>query len=279
MARIRSVKPGYFTSLDTAGQLSRDCRLHFAGLWTYADDHGRGVDDSRLIKAAVWPLDDDIQGPEVEALQAELEAAGRIVRYVDSTNGRRYFEITNWADHQKPNRPQDSSYPAPNDEHCTITECAVNDHGGRTEDAAPEGRGEERRGGEVAPASPPRERTVRTQNNSKSQDHSDLFAALVEACGYQAPIPGPEGSKIGKCAKHLREIGATPDDVHARAGAYRKRWPDIDLTPTGLVSNWAQVTASKKGVRTLPRADACGQCGQKLEGHDKQLCEILVRAG
>ena len=146
MARIRSVKPGYFTSLDTAGTLSRDCRLHFAGLWTYADDHGRGVDEPRLIKAAVWPLDDDIQRDEIEALQDELRRAGRIIRYVDNATGRRYFQVVNWHDHQKPNRPQDSSHPAHDADSCTVTGDAVNVHGAVSEGSSPEWRGEERRG-------------------------------------------------------------------------------------------------------------------------------------
>jgi hypothetical protein len=273
MARIRSVKPGYFTSLDTAGQLSRDVRLHFVGLWTYADDHGRGVDDPRLIKAALWPLDDDVTTAEVEAWQEELRQAGRLIRY--EADGRRYFEITNWYSHQKPNRPQDSAYPASDDDVCTVTEPAMNVHGTRSERALPEGRGEERsKEGSVAPAKPPRERS-----RPRHDDHSELFAALVEACGYQAPIPGPEGSKIGKCAKTLREIGATPEDVHRRASAYRKRWPDIDLTPTGLVSNWAQVVARQKGAGPRPvSSDACQKCGQNLQKHDDQLCKILERA-
>ena len=122
------------------------------------------------------------------------------------------------------------------------------------------------------PARPP-------ARQAKNEEHAALFTALVEVCGYEPPIPGPEGSKIGKCAKHLREIGASPDDVTARAQAYRKRWPDIDLTPTGLVSNWAQVASSRNGHhRAPPSPDACQQCGQGKTDHDDQLCKILAEA-
>jgi hypothetical protein len=147
MARIRSVKPGYFTSLDTAGQLTVGCRLHFIGLWTYADDHGRGVDDHRLIKAAIWPLDDGVTTGSVEAWQFELEQAGRIVRY--TVGERDYFEIVGWHDHQKPNRPQDSHYPSP-DSGSVRSERSLNDHGASSEGALREGSGGEssRRGEE-----------------------------------------------------------------------------------------------------------------------------------
>jgi hypothetical protein len=176
--RIRSVKPGYFTSLDTAGSLSRDCRLHFAGLWTYADDHGRGVDDPRLIKAAVWPLDDDIDFDRVDELQAELEAAGRIVRYKDDETGRRYFEVCGWHDHQKPNRPQDSAYPPPGSDHCTVTEQSVNPHEQRSEDSSPEGRGEEGRGGERDTSRKRSDQATRLPDDWRPEPEPELVDAI-----------------------------------------------------------------------------------------------------
>ncbi len=110
MARIRSVKPGFFASLDIA-ELPRDTRLHFVGLWTYADDHGRGLDDARLIKAAVWPLDDDITADDVERMQDELAKHDRIVRY--SAADRDYFQVCKWPEHQHPSKPQPSRSPPP----------------------------------------------------------------------------------------------------------------------------------------------------------------------
>ena len=43
MARIRSIKPEFFTSIPVGG-VSRDARLMFVGLWTNVDDDGRWVD-------------------------------------------------------------------------------------------------------------------------------------------------------------------------------------------------------------------------------------------
>lgn len=105
MARIRSIKPGFCTSEDIAA-LSIPCRLHFAMLWTYADDDGRGADNLRLIKGALWPLDDDVTPATIDGWQSELERNGRICRYVDG--GRSVFEIRDFRKHQKPNRPTPS---------------------------------------------------------------------------------------------------------------------------------------------------------------------------
>lgn len=112
MARIRSIKPEFATS-EAIVALSIQARLHFALLWTYSDDAGRGVDNPRLIKAACWPLDDDVTATEVERLQAELADNGRIVRY--EVDGKRYYEVANWSEHQKPQHPKPSTLPPPPD--------------------------------------------------------------------------------------------------------------------------------------------------------------------
>ena len=110
MARIRSIKPE-FSHSDSIAAMPRDVRLHFIQLWTYADDYGRGKDDPRVIKGAIWPLDDDVTAELVESWQSALADHGRIVRY--TVDDRRFFEIVNWMEHQKPNRRTDSKHPAP----------------------------------------------------------------------------------------------------------------------------------------------------------------------
>lgn len=109
MARIRTIKPDFFTSL-TVADLSFEQRLTFIGLWTHADDAGRCVDDARLIKAAVWPLDDRTS-VDVESDVQALAEAGLIVRYV--VGGRAFMAVTGWREHQRINRPTPSKCPPP----------------------------------------------------------------------------------------------------------------------------------------------------------------------
>ncbi len=110
MARIRSIKPEFCRS-ESIVALPVPVRLHFAMLWTYADDYGRGVDNPRLIKGDLWPLDDDVTPAVIESYQASLAAAGRIVRY--EVDGKAYFEVVNWAEHQHPQKRKDSTIPEP----------------------------------------------------------------------------------------------------------------------------------------------------------------------
>jgi len=162
MARIRTIKPEFFTSL-TIADLTPEQRLTFIGLWTHVDDAGRCVDDARLIKAAVWPLDDRTAA-EVEVDLKALSESSLITRY--TVNQKRYLAVTNWAEHQRINRPTPSKLPGPDqaDQPDPKPPTSGNDdsrtpHGGLTEDSSPERKGKEqgkeRRGEGPAGVTPP----------------------------------------------------------------------------------------------------------------------------
>ncbi|MEV8477865.1 hypothetical protein [Streptomyces sp. NPDC051173] len=110
MARIRTVKPEFFTSL-TIADLPMTARLTFIGLWTHVDDDGRCVDEPRLVRAAVWPLDDRTAA-DVEDDLRHLHDASLIVRYEHS--GRRYLAVRSWREHQRIDKPKPSKLPPPN---------------------------------------------------------------------------------------------------------------------------------------------------------------------
>ncbi len=109
MARIRSIKPDFFIS-DTVSALPLRARLTWIGLWTHCDDHGRCRDNVKLVKAAVWPLD-DVSLRDVASDLTDLERAGVIFRY--EVEGKSYIQVTNWAEHQKVDRPSKSTIPPP----------------------------------------------------------------------------------------------------------------------------------------------------------------------
>lgn len=107
MARIRSLKPGFFTNEHLA-ELPFEGRLCFAGLWTLADRDGRLEDRPRRIKAALFPYD----AIDVDQLLAGLETKGFIVRY--TADGVAYIAIPTFAEHQRPKTDEVASrIPAP----------------------------------------------------------------------------------------------------------------------------------------------------------------------
>lgn len=109
MARIRTIKPDFFTS-DTVSALPLRARLTWIGLWTHCDDYGRCRDNVKLIKAAVWPQD-DVSIKDIEADLNTLADRRVILRYtVDDKN---YLVVTNWDEHQRVHHPSQSKIPPP----------------------------------------------------------------------------------------------------------------------------------------------------------------------
>lgn len=127
MSRIRSIKPAFFRSLSIA-DLDIGARLTFIGLWTYVDDKGRGVDDTRLVKAEIWPLDDRYTAKKVDEDLKAMEKHDHICRY-QAADGR-YLHVVKWKTHQVINRPQPSQHPP-----CPIHDESGNDHGTTPPDA------------------------------------------------------------------------------------------------------------------------------------------------
>ena len=110
MARIRSIKPEFRTSL-TATQWPREIRLFFALLWGYLDDHGYGVDEPRLIKPDCFPMDDDLTPGDIDKWMDIIARDGSLCRFT-GPDGRRYVHAPNWADHQRPQHPAMPRFPA-----------------------------------------------------------------------------------------------------------------------------------------------------------------------
>ncbi len=128
MARIRSIKPDFFTS-EVVCSLPISARLTFVGLWTHADDNGVAIDNPKLIMAAIWPLEDDPR----ETLQRvsgdlqSLSTAGLITRY--QAAGKRYVFVNGWDEHQKVSHPSKPRYPRPEEAAETAVTSGNGGHG------------------------------------------------------------------------------------------------------------------------------------------------------
>lgn len=110
MARIRSIKPEFWTS-EIIASLDLLDRLMFIGLWNYADDSGRGIDNAALVKAAVFPLDVPVDIARVQEGLRSLHELRLIHRY--EVEGRRFLQVSAWTEHQKISHPSESKFPGP----------------------------------------------------------------------------------------------------------------------------------------------------------------------
>ncbi|CAN5421591.1 hypothetical protein BH09ACT9_BH09ACT9_00290 [soil metagenome] len=160
MARIRTIKPGFFRSYDVS-KLSYRARLTWIGLWTYVDDEGRGRYDARIIKGELWALEDDVTWQDVEADLMELSRSAHIQLYESS--GRQYLAIPTWLEHQVISRPSKSKFPDPADceirvitgQEGTLTEDSLSTHGALPAGSGTGNREEEREMEEEREPSPP----------------------------------------------------------------------------------------------------------------------------
>lgn len=133
MPRIRTIKPEFWTSAQVL-ECSPTARLLFIGLWNFADDCGRHVDNPKQVKAEIFPAD-DLLSEDIRGMLDELESNGLLLRYV--VDGVELLQITGWR-HQRIDKPQPARFPGPDGNR------SENDRG----TFRPEGKGREGIGGE-----------------------------------------------------------------------------------------------------------------------------------
>ena len=150
MARIRTIKPEFFTSEDIV-ELSAFARLLYIALWCEADREGRLAWKPRTFKMRYFPADNI----NIEELCEEIISRGLVVLYED---GLAY--IPTFCEHQHINpRESQSTFPEPKNvtrrdasarvtnSACTVTDVQVGREGKegiqhaskRVESAQPEG--------------------------------------------------------------------------------------------------------------------------------------------
>lgn len=239
MARIRSIKPDAFKS-DTLSQVPRGVRWTFAGLWTYLDDEGRGRDNLRLIKAELYPLDDDVTIDVLDDDLKQLASLDAICRY--SVGGKDYVHATKWK-HQSINRPKPSIHP-PCPHHVGHGSAeAVEDHGTYSDSTLLEGNREQGTGKRDDAAlfdefwqAYPRKTDKANARKAwvkavKKKDPRELVAAAV---GYAATRPDPKFTAHPSTWLN----GERWDDEVARAPTESRPWyppeapPDVDPDDT-----------------------------------------------
>lgn len=115
MPRIRTIKPEFWDSPSTA-KAGPWARLLFIALWNWADDYGRGTANLKELEGFAFPNDcafTDMHGRSANfrALVAEVAACFGVVFY--TVDGRPYFEIPTWEEHQRnERRAKQSKYPS-----------------------------------------------------------------------------------------------------------------------------------------------------------------------
>lgn len=145
MARIRSVKPEFWTS-EQVMDCSPTARLAFIGMWNFCDDAGIHPASAKTLKAEVFPADDILVG-DVQVLVDELKANGLIIEY--EVAGKPYWQVTGWH-HQKIEKPN-FKHPKPENRQ-PFDDSSTTNRQPFDDSSTPERRGEEKEGSGVNPS-------------------------------------------------------------------------------------------------------------------------------
>lgn len=100
MARIRTIKPTFWTDEDMAEVSEAACLLAI-GLLNYADDEGYFNANPKLIKATIFPIREP--SGSIPVLLQELSDCGYI-RLFSAQNGKRFGLVKNFTKHQVINK-------------------------------------------------------------------------------------------------------------------------------------------------------------------------------
>lgn len=111
MTRIRTVKPEFWSSPDTAACADPWARLLFISMWNWADDSGRGTANPKELAGFAFPNDDGVDSTRVRRMLGEVSRAFGVILY--KVGGRTYYAIPSWERHQKIDRKSTAKHPAP----------------------------------------------------------------------------------------------------------------------------------------------------------------------
>lgn len=111
MPRIRTIKPEFWSSPDTAACKDPWARLLFIGMWNVADDCGRGIANPKSLAGDVFPNDEWIGPPEIRRMLGGIRRAFGVKFY--KIGERPYYAIPSWDGHQKIDKRSGSKHPGP----------------------------------------------------------------------------------------------------------------------------------------------------------------------
>ena len=237
MARIRTIKPEFWDSPDTAkaGPWSRLC---FIALWNWADDYGRGTANIKELEGFVFPNDEEFTDRSGNTVQfreviAEVSECFGVVFY--EVAGRPYYAIPSWDEHQRnERRAKQSKYPDPPaslQANGPVAEIPYKS--AETPNSSGPGTGEEGKRGTVSTSSVPDDSRfdefweVYPRRIAKKEAMKKFDKAVKDGVNPQALIDGAKAYAASVAGKEQKYI------AHPTTWLNQGRWEDeTTATPT-----------------------------------------------
>tara|TARA_R100000655_G_scaffold109881_1_gene166111 strand:+ start:560 stop:1318 length:759 start_codon:yes stop_codon:yes gene_type:complete len=214
MARIRTIKPEFFTSDDIVS-MTPLARLFYVSLWCEADREGRLEWKPRTLKLRYLPGDNC----NIEELANELIEGGLIVLY--EVDGKEYAEILSFKKHQViNNRESESKIPS------RVTHASPTRESG----VLAEGKGKEGKGKDIKPMSGKPDDAPKTKKETPETISPENLAAK-ETIDYLNQKTGANYRDVEANLKFVRARlaeGATVDEIKAVIDMKAREWSGTD---------------------------------------------------
>lgn len=112
MARIRTFKPEFFRSPDTA-KASPQARILYMAMWSWANDEGVGETNLYGLLGFAFPDEDELTVKDLQRLLKEVRGSFGVDFFTNK--GRYFYSIPSWDSHQKTERRAAGRFPKPTD--------------------------------------------------------------------------------------------------------------------------------------------------------------------
>ena len=232
MARIRSIKPEFWTSEQIA-ECSPNTRLLFIGMWSFCDDYGVHPASCARLKMEVFPAD-AISSADIRRMIDELTSNGLLAEY--EVDGTRYWHVTGWDRHQRPDT-KTGKYPRPDG---SVGQKIRRTHSENSPN-------EQRTFADHSPTEKEKEKE-KEKDDISDADASPSIKPSRKACQLPADfLPNEAGQALA--AKHgliLQDELCRFTDHHLSKGSTFKDWQAAFRTWLGNSAKWSrpQTTAS-----------------------------------
>ena len=137
MARRRMIDPNIWTSEDVSKLLYLE-RLLLIGMFSNADDYGKGRANTTYLRSTIFPYD-DIPILDIKKMVKNISNVVNITLYSLSTS--EYYKFNNWTKWQRVDKPQPSLIPEP--QRSSDSENDSENDSGLKEDKGKEDKGKE----------------------------------------------------------------------------------------------------------------------------------------
>lgn len=121
-----------------------------------------------------------------------------------------------------------------------------------------------------------------TQKRARKPD--TIFDAVIASCGIDPTVlTASARGAVNKAVKELREVDATPETIVQVADAYRKKWPELSISPSALAKHYPallgfEAVTKKNRAATDNPCDACGGTGWEDKPENGEVAGITTVA-